>query len=508
MSNKVSSHLFDLIRSLSKSEKRYFKLISSKHIIGQENKYMILFDYIDSMSDYDESMIIKHFKGEAFLNKFSITKARLYDNVLKSLEQFHSNNSIDAQIFSLLNSAEILHKKSLYKQAKKVLRSAEKLALKNQRFALLIEISIRSKKLVETSNYSDIDLNDLQTILKEDDNKISKLTNYLRLWNVKSELFYVINRKNRSRNKKELERLKSNLDQLNSIPKTALFFDSEYLKNHIYSAYSFYEGNFNKSLKCLLNNIQLFQENKNRIKSDPNVYFSILVNTIFIANKIEEKKIYQDTLLELKTFPKQYKITLTEDMEIKMFSSSNSLELSLFINSGEFDKASKLIPEIEEGLNAYGDKINQVRKSFLCFQIAYTYFGNGMYSESLKWINEILNEDSKDIKELLGFTNLFNLILHYELDNSRLLPYALKSVERFYGKKPEDKAFESLFLSYFKKIIKMDREINRKELFYDLHENIKETDENVISVPLEYFRFDYWIEAKAKNIAFSSMFRS
>ena len=44
MSNKVSNHLFELIKSLNKSEKRYFKLFSSRHTIGEENGYLKLFD--------------------------------------------------------------------------------------------------------------------------------------------------------------------------------------------------------------------------------------------------------------------------------------------------------------------------------------------------------------------------------------------------------------------------------------------------------------------------------
>ena len=99
MSNKASSSLFELIKSLTKSEKRYFKVLSSKHVIGNENKYIQLFDFIDSMEDYNEDIIIDHFKGEAFLNKFSITKARLYDHILNSLEQFHATNNVDAQLF-------------------------------------------------------------------------------------------------------------------------------------------------------------------------------------------------------------------------------------------------------------------------------------------------------------------------------------------------------------------------------------------------------------------------
>jgi len=43
---KPSTELFDLIRSLSQSEKRYFKVYASKHVIGKENNYVRLFEAI------------------------------------------------------------------------------------------------------------------------------------------------------------------------------------------------------------------------------------------------------------------------------------------------------------------------------------------------------------------------------------------------------------------------------------------------------------------------------
>ncbi|MCT4560919.1 MAG: hypothetical protein N4A41_06035 [Crocinitomicaceae bacterium] len=68
MSTKSSESIFELIRSLTKSEKRYFKLHASRHTIGEENNYVTLFDYIDKQAAYDEAKLFQDFKGAAFLN--------------------------------------------------------------------------------------------------------------------------------------------------------------------------------------------------------------------------------------------------------------------------------------------------------------------------------------------------------------------------------------------------------------------------------------------------------
>ncbi len=49
---KVTDDLFQLIKSLDQSEKRYFKVFATMHIKGSDNnKYVGLFDAIDKQDD-------------------------------------------------------------------------------------------------------------------------------------------------------------------------------------------------------------------------------------------------------------------------------------------------------------------------------------------------------------------------------------------------------------------------------------------------------------------------
>jgi hypothetical protein len=66
MSNSTKETLHELIKHMSKSEKRYFKVLSSRHTIGEENNYIVLFDFIENQIEYNEEKIFSHFKGEAF----------------------------------------------------------------------------------------------------------------------------------------------------------------------------------------------------------------------------------------------------------------------------------------------------------------------------------------------------------------------------------------------------------------------------------------------------------
>ena len=189
MSNKASDSLHRLIKSMSKPEKRYFKVFSSRHVIGDQNNYQILFDAIDKQAEYDEAKLLKKFETEAFINRFSIAKSRLYNSILKSLDAFHSNSSVEAQLKRTLHCAEILYNKSLYGQSLKLLRSAKKSAQKHEKITTLIEISKWEKRIIEKDNYQEIDEKDIQEILDNDTGLLGHIEEYNRLWNIKSKIF-------------------------------------------------------------------------------------------------------------------------------------------------------------------------------------------------------------------------------------------------------------------------------------------------------------------------------
>ncbi|MDX1444637.1 hypothetical protein [Lishizhenia sp.] len=502
MSKTASNSIHELIKSLSKSEKRYFKIISSRHTIGEQNNYITLFDYIDSQDEYDEAALFKHFKGETFLNKFSITKNRLYEAIMKALDAYHSSSSIDASIYRLLHGAEILYKKSLYKHCKKQLLSAERLAKKHDRYGLLVEINNRYKKLIETEGYHNIDSSDLNKTLKEDSEYLDKLNHYSQLWKLKSELFLLLNNKGKARSIEELQRYNLLTQELTkSSSKEAHSFDSDYLTHHIYSASYFASNDLENSLIHLDKIIEQYKDNPSRIKQEPNVYFSALSNIIYIESKLGNYKKAIDYLKELKTFPKVYKIDLTRDLEIKLFSSVNSIELTLLIHQGKFEEAVGLSEGIQKGLALYGNKISPLRKSHLSFKLGVAYFSLEQYHTALEWINSILNNGELDQKEdLNAFVQIVDLMIHLELKHQDLLPYAIKNTQRFLKSRNRSFKFETIFLKYLNKIAKSTDKFQEHQLLEKVLLEIKEIkNDDFEKSALEYFDFESWIISKLKN---------
>jgi hypothetical protein len=501
MSNKVSSSLHELIKSLNKSEKRYFKVFSSRHTIGEENGYIKLFDFIEKMEVYDEDALFTKFKGQALLNKFSITKGRLYANILKSLDTFHSTSSIDAQIFRSIHSAEILYNKGLYKQAEKILISAEKQAKKHENFNLLLEIKEKQKKLIENELYTDVKASEISKMHEEEHEIITEISRHNKLWNVKSLLFQEINKNGKVRNEDDTKKLFHLVEQLDVLDIKKASTKSKYLYHHIQSAYYYSVNDLKLSHYHLAAIIQLLEKNAVLMKSQPNIYFSSLTNFIYISTKLKKYELSQEHLLKLKGLSNPGK---NIDLDIKYFSSTYSLELSMLAEKGEYKKAIELVPQIEEGYRLYSEHISSLRKAHIDFQVGVIYLGMGEYNHALTWINKILNESKIDQKQdIYCFSQLINLILHFELNNIRFLPYAISSAKRYLKNRNRIYTFEEIFLKLISQISKTDNVFDIQEKLEAIEGKLAALKEDPKEqIVFEYFDFLNWVRSKLKRKTF------
>ncbi len=505
MSSKVNNALFDLIHSLTKSEKRYFKLMSTRHAIGGENNYIVLFDAIDKQSSYDEDKLFKTFKGEAFLNRFSITKKRLYDHILSSLDAFHRINSTEAQLHKMLHSFEILFEKSLYDQGRRILRSAEKLAVKNEMHEIVLLIAKKERKLIETEGNELVSIERINEISAKLNNSINSVLLLEKVWNVKSQLFVLLSKKGIARNQEEIDAFtricEPILKDLNYEIEEST--EIKYLLFHTLSAYYYAIGDMEKSFGQLQANLNLFENKKGVINIEANKQVSVFTNAIYVADRLGFHKESMKYLVQLKKFANS--IEPNEDLTIKLFSSISSIEFSLFIRKGDFEGAKKIAEKVETQLKQFDSKITPLRKAFLEFKLAVTAFGSQDYSKALFWVNQILNNAELDkTEDIVGFTQLLDLLIHIELNHDKLLPYSLKSTMRFFKTRNRLYNFEKMFLQFIGKLIKCEDRFEIENLWEELYNDLATiTDNTFESIVLEYFDFKSWAESKLTQKSFN-----
>lgn len=505
MANKYSNHVFQLIKSLSKAEKRYFKVFVARHTSSSSspNNAQVLFDHMEKMEEYDEDKLLETLKGNAFTNKFSITKARLYDTILKSLDAYYSEKSKDQLIRNELHYIEILFNKSLYKQCKKRILSAKKQAVKYNKNILLAELILWEKRLIEKDNYQSVDSKKIEKLSDEEKNILSNASLKSQLWELKALLFQKLNKIGRARTQEEVMVLKKEVGtKLNeiSIPENKIGLN--YLFNHIQGAYFFAIYDYKSSLKSVIKTIKLIEENPNEFSDEPNVLISSLTNGVYLSMKTLEIDNAQELYNKLKILNTTHEKNGSKDLVLKIKSSLLSLELLLVKLTCDFKRFEKTSPLIISFIEENKKKINESRLAFLYYNMAHILFVQDEFNESLKWINLLLNDiDIDKAQEIYSFAEILNLFIHLELDNKELVNYTLKSTKRFLKTRNKLFDYESIVLKFIQKISsykfdKYDLEEQLEKLIETLNAETKNTFENI---PFEYFDCIAWAESKLKK---------
>jgi len=155
-------YLYELVQSLDKSEKRYFKLYFSRE--KKDQKHILLFDAIEKSVVYDEKKIKQNIKDAYIQKHFAETKYYLYQQILKVLKDYRTENSVDNLLIERVQNIEVLIQKALFEQAVNELHKAKKMAYDYERFEFLtLLFSYQNKIIVSTRlhGYTDVELEKL-----------------------------------------------------------------------------------------------------------------------------------------------------------------------------------------------------------------------------------------------------------------------------------------------------------------------------------------------------------
>jgi hypothetical protein len=495
---KVTDDLFQLIKSLDQSEKRYFKIFSAMHARGDNNLYCRLFDAIAKQDEYDESAIREQFKNEKFLNQMHVAKNYLYNTILKSLRLYNSEKTKTSELAELLKDVQTLYDKSLYKQCRKILDRAKKIAASYQKHVQLLEILDWEKSLARANAYSDLEEKQLMEYYKQQKDITDYLTNINDYWKLTMKLFLQRKKYGDIRDKDQLKKFNEIIrDPLLKSEDKALTFTSKTFYYNIKGLYYLTNKDNEKLLIHCHKLVELLEANPLLMKQDN--YIAALNNLLLIQIEMEK---YEEAFITIKKLRNIDSKSVT--VQARIFLASYETELSLYLKTGEFDKGLKLVGQIEEGLEKYREKINKEAEALFSYNIAYLFFGMGNYDKSLEWIIKIINDKELNIREdIQCFARILNLLIHYELNNYDLIEYIMKSTRRYLSNKNKFNKFELSALMYIRKLISVKTNDDKMFIFSEWKKELHSIFDDILEIrAFEYFDFISWIESKTLKKSF------
>lgn len=500
---KASDDLFQLIKSMSKSEKGYFKKYVSKHTIGEQNIYVRLFDAIDNLDNYDETEIKNSFKGEKFADKLYSTKNYLFNLILKALSSYHSEKYSVSKLNNILIELNVLFDKGLYKHYKTLLNKAIDIATENDRIHYLAHLYDKEIKLTVTEYYEGHSMEEFIELK----NKIIKNLDNMRIEEqyqlLYYELFYLLKKMGSVRSAKDLETLNSFVN--NPLLKHESLAESFNSKFHLYSVLGHYyriindANNWYKYRKLLF---QLMDGNPKYIKEYPTSYISAINNFLNACVNIGKYSEFEKTLVKFKEFSKRYENKKEYlDNQTRIFLLISDLELTYAIKSLKPENLKNIIEEIEKGFSKYGSKIGENRKISLYNRIAFACFIIKDYDKSILYISRIMNATNPKIEpEQHSFARIRSLIVHFEAGNYDLVDHAVKSARRYLQKANRIYKFEKLILGFIVKALNYTNDYERIALYEKLKHDIEKiSGDKFEKNALEQFDVISWINSKIEH---------
>ncbi len=501
MSNRIINQLHDLIKSLTSAEKRYFKLYSERHHTKEKKNYIQLFNKIDKQAIYNEELILNSFEDQTFVKHFSIAKNRLYNQILRSLDAFHASKSTEAELNQNLHYAEILYQKALYGQCERVLNTAQKLAVKHEKWGPLIQIIRRQKRLAENDHYEKNKGVDIEALFQLEQDTLKKINAESELWFAKSKVFLKLFQKGQVRDKSEATSLAKEVAEIVKNSASAPSFEAAYLANHTESVYFFSLGDYSKSYEALKKNKALIEENLEVIKDEPGIYIAVLTNLVYVTaklNKFEEVDLY---LRQSRNLPATLTQQLTEDLELRIFTNTYSLELAICNILGNVSRGIPLCVEIEEILPKWEPRLSDVRRASFYHSISTMFFVGADFKKALLWNNALLNSVPIDTTEdQFCFAQMFHLLIHLEMENYDVIPYTLKSLKRHLDTRKRQFKFEKIFMEFMKNVSKSAGDKSEMRFIQEFSAALSVLEKDPFEKTVfEYFDFQAWAEAKITN---------
>jgi tetratricopeptide (TPR) repeat protein len=498
MPNRFTDTLFQLVHSLEKSEKRNFKLYIKRNSSKEDLKIIQLFDALDKLQEYDEKLLLKKLPSVE-KPQLANLKAHLYKQLLASLRVLKSTESVELQMNEQLDYARILYNKGLFQQSLKMLEKARELALANQKYNFLTQVTSLEKKIetlhITRSMQDKVEL--LSTEALEVSNHILIVS---RLSNLALQLYTWYIRHGHARNEKDEQRVKDFFKE--NLPADADKLTGFYQRLYLFQSYVWYafiRQDFLMYYRYSQKWIDLFAAEPTMIRVETGHYIKGLHNLLNAHFDLRNYKRFEETLNEFENFAKSPVATHHDNFRIHTFVYINSARINYHLICGTFKEALKLVPYIESKLEEYALHIDKHRVLVFNYKIANLYFGAGDYNTSIDYLQKIMN-DHVDLRyDLQCYARLVHMMAHYELGNYDIMEHLIKSVYRFMAKMQNLTVVEEEIFRFLRSSFNVSPRKLKPE-FVKLLEKIKKFEKNRFETrAFAYLDIISWVESKVHD---------
>lgn len=469
--------LNQLIHSLSKTEKRNFRLFASRHTKGEGNDYLLLFDFHRANPGCLRSLEKSYFKGTAIGKHLAAARNYLYNVILDSLESYSALRTAEDKLKRKLIHSRLLLDRNLPAQALKILEKAEKSARNYYLTPLLIQVlNLKREALKGASQMKrDLQAEVMLSLLKatELEQQISRYRYYY------ARCFALATKSGSRELKRQIEEIEAEMEKFQLLKRPA----SEDFRLQLYFLSTCYqlsrlkkdEKNGTPLLEFMLD---LFDRHPHMISLYETRYLALLQNLAgqyLMALRLGRAK-------ELLQKMEKYSPRLPASQNL-LFEAVYFLRFDTNLSAFRQVKVEDCFLDFERDLWALSapprngqllHRYNQVIDNLIC---------NKKFHLVIPWIRRFwANPEHKRFEYIHRSVELALLLTHFAMGNDEILEYELRNYQNRIKSEGADRPLEQLMHAFFQNCIlhRGTQENNSPKAAYEqVHEALHtEEDEN------------------------------
>jgi hypothetical protein len=500
---KKSKQLHQLIHSMGKSEKRYFKVNSPK----ESSIYLKLFDAILDQEDYNPALLKVLLMVEKTLSPLTRLQHHLYDLLLKSLASFHAKHHPRYDVMEAIKHYTILRDRGLHQQGRALLQKGLKQAKENNYYGLVLEIcNLMEDWVTEENDYKKAfkQKEELDNLHHRNNDYIESVTD-LKEQVYQLRLFFLQHQFARNKEQKELllgylVTTKGALSKEQNLLRKRLL-----LTIHIYVYYGLQD--FENLVDTEKKRLELLDENWSAAHISPFLAYAYHRNLWWILLSNKNYKEYENLVKNRKGNIAFSRLANSPFYTIKLAIAKEVTLVYAEIAQQHYHQAYHRIKDLWALYGKYPKHwdTNLSVRTFILF--INTTFCLGKYEESLQWLNVFEQEISQNYT--LPYRNMgkvASLLIHDGLGHTKFIENALESTRIRLYRKHNFFDVANVFLKYFKRQVKAKTPTAEKKLLVQYQAQMQQ-----IAMQEEQkgffilFNFVDWFDSKLQNCAIADL---
>jgi hypothetical protein len=501
---RASEDLYRLIKSMTRSEKVYFRNYASRHVIGKKNGYLELFEAIDTQKNYDEKEISSGFAGEKFVSNLAVTKNYLFSMILKSLkDSLHADNA-DFEIYEQLMFVRLLMDKGLQKRALVLINKVLDQVEQKGQYYLMFKAILNAQSLALSYDVSPQTLKRIESLRKRGLEAQKEVARKSELLYLETRLAATVKLHNDARKKEDEKTIKDILRQPVITQEDETYsgecrYFAARIKLNCESLLGI-KDNFIKYSEIMIASAGTPEE----MKKNSSNYFSSALSYLDYLSTTKNVKRFTKLLGEFEENLRRYSGTqnigkgIIDEIELLY----NGIMLKHYNNANDDARFLKYLGAAEQILITRRSDYTPRRYLDFCYYTAILLEEKGWLPKALEMNSKIVNYPAHPVKDAIyHYSIILNIMIHYGLGNFELIEYNLKSARRFFRKHERLFETERTLLDFFAKLPAEGKRRQKKE-FEELLEKLnilagKETEKAFF----EKINIRWWVRKNIEKLS-------